>query len=461
MTSSDPEPKYVPYSNYYDAKSRFDKSDGFEHKQIEFENIIKDIKVEQQKLKLPDKIFIQLHKSLRNDYVFSSMHISDDYCRYVNYWLNKEVRSSYHLVNETNFDIFNNFLVNYNMNRFKDVNNSCYGYIKHLKDDVYDRMGILFYLYDKYNELKSFTGPKDHVFCDRFTFLGKNYKTAVDDHNDGKDFLKKLKELKRSIEGNAWASDDKCPAINYIKLPEPNPPKPIENSEESRQAKSLSQDVSSLQNLPNSHAELGLHNTPGPQKLSETQDNAQRDNILGSHFTANSRGNSDTVVENTSQYSSEQRGERGSQINSLYAPSLQASVPIRQVQNMETGISWNTEGFDRYKTMDTPEGSINVVDPNTHAITQEGLMGKIQGAFSSISEYVEPVPLMGVSGGMGALFLLLRYTPVGTFFRGGRGRAHRIPRSFNGQFLGAIPDFQDYELGHIGYGPMNMNPLAE
>ncbi|KMZ88830.1 hypothetical protein PVBG_05626 [Plasmodium vivax Brazil I] len=74
---------------------------------------------------------------------------------------------------------------------------------------------------------------------------------------------------------------------------------------------------------------------------------------------------------------------------------------------------------------------------------------------------VDPVPVVGVSGGMGALFLLFRYTPVGAFFRGGRGRAHRIPRSFNGQFLGGFPDIQYYDVGHIGYGPMNINPLAE
>ncbi|SCA59544.1 hypothetical protein PVT01_000008900 [Plasmodium vivax] len=83
----------------------------------------------------------------------------------------------------------------------------------------------------------------------------------------------------------------------------------------------------------------------------------------------------------------------------------------------------------------------------------------MKNSISNVLGSVDPVPVVGVSGGMGALFLLFRYTPVGAFFRGGRGRVHRIPRRFNGPFPGAFPDFQDYEVGHIGYGPMI--PLAE
>ncbi|CAI7724245.1 PIR protein [Plasmodium vivax] len=59
------------------------------------------------------------------------------------------------------------------------------------------------------------------------------------------------------------------------------------------------------------------------------------------------------------------------------------------------------------------------------------------------------------------VYLVGWYTPLGTYFRGGIGRAHRIPRSFNGQFLGAFPDINEYESGYIGYGPISMNPLAE
>ncbi|KMZ94040.1 hypothetical protein PVMG_02266 [Plasmodium vivax Mauritania I] len=87
-------------------------------------------------------------------------------------------------------------------------------------------------------------------------------------------------------------------------------------------------------------------------------------------------------------------------------------------------------------------------------------MVSMKNAISGFMNEVEPAPILGVSGGMGALFLLFRYTPVGAFFRGGRGRVRRIPSGFHGQFPG-FPDYHEYDGGYIGYGPMNINPLAE
>ncbi|SCA59741.1 VIR protein [Plasmodium vivax] len=462
MIKPDSEPKYVAYSNYDEILKQYKKYEKLGEEKDDFNKIIENMSTEGTNLNLHDNIFIKLHKILRNSHVFFEGKIIDNYCIYVNYLLNKEVKNSFPLVNASNFHIFHTFAKNFNDNKYgSSSDNACLKYIKYLNDDVYDRMKILIYLYDRYNELKSFTGPKDHVFCNLFTFFGKNYKNAVDQHKVDDNFFKKLEELKRSIERNEWASYDTCPAINYIKLPEPNPPKPVEVSEESVQPKALSSDISSSQNLPNSHAELGLHGTPGPQELSEPQDNAQRDHILGSSFTAGSRVNSDSGREYISQYSSEKRGERGLQINSVQSPSLKVPELTRQAQNKETYISWGTDEFDRYKTMDTSEGSITVLDPKNHAVPQEGLMGKIQGTFSSIAEHVEPAPILGVSGGMGVLFLLFKYTPVGSFFGGRRGRFRQIPSSFRGFPPGEFPIFQENDVGYIGYGAMNTPSLAE
>ncbi|SCA59961.1 hypothetical protein PVT01_000056700 [Plasmodium vivax] len=119
-------------------------------------------------------------------------------------------------------------------------------------------------------------------------------------------------------------------------------------------------------------------------------------------------------------------------------------------------------GYDKAYTgvmMRNVDGRITELNSNPHTIPKDGLLDKVQDFFTGTLGQVDPVPVVGVSGGMGALFLLFRYTPVGAFFRGGRGRAHRIPRSFNGQFLGGFPGYEEYDVGHILYGPMN--PLAE
>ncbi|SCA60352.1 hypothetical protein, conserved [Plasmodium vivax] len=94
-------------------------------------------------------------------------------------------------------------------------------------------------------------------------------------------------------------------------------------------------------------------------------------------------------------------------------------------------------------------------------IEDSGFFTNVQGAFSSIAQHVEPAPILGVSGGMGVLFLLFKYTPVGSFFGGRRGRIRQIPSSFRGFPPGEFPNFHEYDGGYIGYGPMNINPLAE
>ncbi|CAG9485272.1 unnamed protein product, partial [Plasmodium vivax] len=100
--------------------------------------------------------------------------------------------------------------------------------------------------------------------------------------------------------------------------------------------------------------------------------------------------------------------------------------------------------------------------PNLEGQNQDdGFISNVKNTLSGIVQNVEPAPILGVSGGMGALFLLFKYTPVGTFFGGRRGRFHQIPSSFRGFPPGEFPNFHEYEGGNIGYGAMNIPHLAE
>ncbi|SCA59566.1 hypothetical protein PVT01_000019900 [Plasmodium vivax] len=84
----------------------------------------------------------------------------------------------------------------------------------------------------------------------------------------------------------------------------------------------------------------------------------------------------------------------------------------------------------------------------------KGYLRTVRDAVSGFMEGVDPVPVVGVSGGMGALFLLFRYTPVGTFFRG-RGRRQGIPTRFDGVYTGFMTDFQG-----DGFFPNNQYNIA-
>ncbi|SCA59994.1 hypothetical protein PVT01_000061400 [Plasmodium vivax] len=135
------------------------------------------------------------------------------------------------------------------------------------------------------------------------------------------------------------------------------------------------------------------------------------------------------------------------------------SIPITELQ-----VDVSQVYAPHYRSLETSGTSSNSEQYTYSSISplandMGGASSSVISTITSALKDVDPVPVVGVSGGMGALFLLFRYTPVGAFFRGGRGRAHRIPRSFNGPFLGEFQGYQDYYGGNIGYGPMN--PLAE
>ncbi|VVA00300.1 PIR protein, partial [Plasmodium vivax] len=117
------------------------------------------------------------------------------------------------------------------------------------------------------------------------------------------------------------------------------------------------------------------------------------------------------------------------------------------------------EALEHSQTLSSPEHyPYSSVLPSSNDVedTSSSVMNTITRALKD----VEPGPVLGVSGGMGVLFLLFNYTPVGSFFGGRRGRFRQIPSSFRG-FPPDFANFQEYGGGYVGYSPMDINPLAE
>ncbi|VUZ99650.1 PIR protein [Plasmodium vivax] len=326
MSNTDSEAKYIVHNYYADVKDRFQKSESYNYDVEVYENIIRDIKVEQNELRSLDKIFRRLIKTLKNQGAFYNGTTKENYC------------------------IFK----------------------------------------------------------------------------------------------------------NYIKLPEQNPPQPIEVSEKSNPPKALQQESVS-QVLSREHDTVQLEVVSGTQELHKSADIpevSKSSELLGSRggqeirHTAGShyslRRSITGLPDKTPNYEL-----LGTQESSVVISNEQGYIPTRY-GNTYTGVM-----------MGTVDDRSNEVDPKINTATKDGFLGKVQGAFSSFAEHVEPGPVLGVSGGMGVLFLLFKYTPVGSFFGGRRGRFRQIPRSFGGFAPGELPNFQDYEGGYIGYGPTSISSLAE
>ncbi|SCA59959.1 Plasmodium vivax Vir protein, putative [Plasmodium vivax] len=454
MTTPNSDPNYIVHEYYNDVKRQFKRTENFSHNKEDFEKIIEYINVDPNQLKLLDKIFIRLLKILKNYDAFYNDHMKKNYCIFVNFWLNEEVRKIHNLVNNINFNIFHNFVVKFNKDTYNKLENTCYGYINLLKDEVYNRMEILNSLYNLYNDIKPQKGSPDNNVCSTLNLMRHHYENAVDKHKGDENFFNKLKELKHLIEGNEWASNTTCLARYYIKLPEQNSPQLREETEASKPSKASPQGSES-QHLSRAQDKVLLEGdsvTQESRRPSDTRDVSDTSDLLGSH------------------------GEEATRHTSGLPYALGPSMPELQAEPENDELFKTTErsamrsneqiftppGYDKAYTgvmMRNVDGRITELNSNPHTIPKDGLLDKVQDFFTGTLGQVDPVPVVGVSGGMGALFLLFRYTPVGAFFRGGRGRAHRIPRSFNGQFLGGFPGYEEYDVGHILYGPMN--PLAE
>ncbi|SCA60074.1 VIR protein [Plasmodium vivax] len=449
MTSPNSNPKYIAYNHFEEVIKQYNKYVNVEENRAKFNEIIKNINTERNNLNLPDDLFIKLHKILKNDHAFFYINITDNYCTYVNYWLNDEVRKTYHNVNESNFDIFHKFVVNYNNDRFKKkINNTCYGYIKYLNDDAYRRMTTLYNFYTFFDNLKSYKYSVRNEACEKLLYNMANYNNVINEYYDSDlDLYKKISHVKNLIVDFISNPSSTCKKDANFWEPR-NFLRDEQLKKEKEQKEALEREKAQKEALEMEQAqrealkrEQDIETSRRIKQMQKTTEDVQRG--------LNQRDNQMGVGLKDLTASTDLRGQEHSH---------GLNYPVRS-HNLEPLANFREQALTEQH-----EGQLEGIDRNT----ENGGTSKDRSFLSSIGfpdsitgvlGQVDPVPVVGVSGGMGALFLLFRYTPVGTFFRGGRGRAHRIPRSFNGQFLGGFPGYEDYDVGHIGYGPMN--PLAE
>ncbi|VUZ99973.1 PIR protein [Plasmodium vivax] len=431
MASPDTKPTYIPYNEYNKVISVYNEYVNLGEYKGEFQEIIKNINTDQKKLDLPDEFFKKLHAILRNSKVYY-WDIKDNYCSYVNYKLNDEVREKYKLVDSSNFNIFNKFSAKYHDERYGITSRqdyACKKYIKYLNDDEHRRMTNLYNFYTFYDKLRSSDHLESNPECKNLPYNNKLYNDVIDDfYNHDPELYNKISSVKVLIEEFLQKPNTNCNESVHFRIPQQilddqKKRKQQEEEEAERQRRQQEEEAEKQRRQQEEEAEKQRRQEQLQQKL-EFQKRQQP-----MHTNPDAR-----------------RGifQQGQELFLVGQENSREEVDLGAQQPYEDQL--NTRDFK-------PENE----DTNTDGSLLKSL--RLPNAITEVLGSVDPVPVVGVSGGMGALFLLFRYTPFGTFFRGGRGRVHRIPRSFNGPFLGEFQGYQDYYGGNIGYGPMN--PLME
>ncbi|EDL42665.1 variable surface protein Vir6-like [Plasmodium vivax] len=417
---------------------------------------------------------------------------SDKCCRYINYSIAKKFREiNYVQYIESKFNIFKKFMEGYyKTTRFWD----CKDRLDYINPLILSRMDILYDLYDKYNYLISLkSNDANNKLCITLSLIAREYREAIKLHEGDENFIKELENFRKFILSKNPNYNRAC-GWNLTSITLPNPVTPHQdemqeqklNSHVPTQQPSLNEleksrtvvgatDESELSRLPGLQSESLQLTEVKPKSLQPTEVQALPVNPLSAHpqssHPQSSHSESSHSESSHPQSShSESTQSESTQSESTHLESTHSNpVQLKREQaeaeefhdiqlpsNHHSQNEWQTREFMESIDQKTHNSEYPIKD----AEHTDGLFGKMREIFAGTLGEVDPVPVVGVSGGMGALFLLFRYTPFGTFFRGGRGRAHRIPRSFNGQFPG-FPDYYEYDRGYIGYAPMNINPLAE
>ncbi|SCA59880.1 VIR protein [Plasmodium vivax] len=395
-------------------------------------------------IRLP-KVFTKLQKYLSNHAVFAAAgtYNGDATCNYINYLLYDGIRNeNYGYCDEQTFNNFRDFVYDYNTSTRSHI---CINKLKHLDEHEFKKMNALYQLYEWYNKLTS-TYLDKNGRCDAFGNIIAIYNKALEnyDSEDGKDdkLIEKLLDLKKlTVESNL----PHYSICKYRKYEFKEPKKYLKRQEEieakrrhaeeeiKRQIQKQQQEQEQLQRQKEKE-ELEKQNLPQRGKLDTNELLSNRENVLSAALTHE--------IETEQSFGTESPRGEGYRVMQEYA--RPSSFYSERLRTQKEQLEQTERGYGGFKdeTMDTS--------------TTSGITATITDTISGFIKEVDPAPVLGVSGGMGVLFILFKYTPFGSFFGGRRRRMHQIPRTFGGFTPGDFTNFQEYGGGYVGYSQMDM-----
>ncbi|EDL42819.1 variable surface protein Vir6-like [Plasmodium vivax] len=449
----------LTFKDYIKFEEKFDPRKHFLSSEVNLNDILHEADITGDTKKNYLDAFKLLLKHVHHDGLFYYGN-NPDACKYINYILYKEVEHNIKRSYDKDLTLlFQKFLHAYGKKYGRP--NRCISNIYNIKHETYNTINALYNVYDKYKKCYLFNKDTVHRGCTLFDDFFASYDNYM---RDTKSKSLKFNEILQNIEEHAKNSVPLYRLGCYNYKTEPRSPKlfkpdPVQNSETHKEVQISQTRLQSVDNIPQYETHVKTHTlqTQLPESVSSSQ--TEKENLQ------TDKENLQTDKENLQTDKGNSAHVNHSVNDSHQGTSLQQTIdPPKRADEERTQL------FPKFQTPIIPSYfSERPLYSGQHGHGAEQVISKevevsspsVMSTITSALKDVDPVPVVGVSGGMSALFLLFRYTPVGAFFRGGRGRVRRIPSGFHGPFSGEFPNFQDYEGGYIGYGPMSMNPLAE
>ncbi|SCA82176.1 hypothetical protein PVC01_000121000 [Plasmodium vivax] len=395
----------LTYEKYFDLKERFskeyDKNDG-----LDLEQFLNNTDFNIKNGLLIRLVFKKLSELIRNRGIFMSNQ--DKACNYISYLFSKEIQSKVDEYEPKTFEMFQNFVNKYNT-RTKLSSNICHNSLVYVNSDMYAKMNTLYTLYELHKGHRGKNLLGDPKNCPAFNFFLLQYNEFIRNNQPTNDHYKYIldlfeKEIQRDEYTYRRFTCEKerfhIEKIELRTLPKEKSPKA--SIQEEQQSNHSEYQVFPAKSPPTEAELQAPREEPGtvhakpqathlesqtaqehPQTLHEVNQSAQETSALGAHHTVQEQPQQRLAREETHQRilhvnSSPVYTPLNGALETLGTASYSERYPYSSVQSLSNEV----------------EGDSSVMNTITSAL-----------------KGVDPVPVVGVSGGMGALFLLFRLEP--------------------------------------------------
>ncbi|SCA60260.1 VIR protein [Plasmodium vivax] len=411
----------LTFDEYDKLIEKFGKVKTFSSETVKLNDILQEAEITEDIKTKYLSAFKLLLKHIHDDGLFYRGN-NQEACKYINYILYKEVQHEIKRSYDKDLiKIFHKFLEAYGKKR--SMQNRCISNIYSIEDQTYNKINGLYEVYDKYKKCYLFKKDTVHYGCTLFDDFFASYdKYMRETQSKSLEFNKILENIEKHAKNavllyrlgcNNYRTDPRSP-----KLFKPDPvPK------------------------PETHNEVQMRQT----RL-QSEESTSHSGTHGRTNNAQSPLLKDISISETEQQN--ERRDEGDSANDIHSETLDHRANFVHITN---DIHRERSLYSRHHGHEEEQPFSNEVE-----MSPPSVMSTITGVFRS----VEPAPILGVSGGMGALFLLFKYTPVGTFFGGRRRRNHLIHSGFPGAYPG-FAGFEEHYDANFGPGPINISYQAE
>ncbi|KMZ94049.1 hypothetical protein PVMG_02275 [Plasmodium vivax Mauritania I] len=380
----------ITYDQYIYLKKKFDPNKPFSSEVVKLEDILRDAEITEDTKNTYLKAFKLLLKHIHHDGLFIHGN-NQDACKYINYMLYKEVQHEIKRSYDKDLiSIFHKFLLAYGKKH--GMQNRCISNIYSIEDQTYNNINALYEVYDKYKECYLFNKNTIHLGCKKFEDFFVSYDNYMrDTQSNSLEFNKILEDIEKHAKNAVSLYRLGC--YNYRRVPRSPQlfkPDPVQIPETHRQEQMLQTGLHSADNRSQYETQGRTHTqeTQLPKVISISQ--PEHENKLTNEENS----------ANDSHHSSSHQETIDSSIGSYEEQSQSYSriqTPITPSYFSETSLYPRQHGHAEEKVL-----------PNEVEMSPTSVMDTITSALKDVN----PVPVVGVSGGMGALFLLFRVLEI-------------------------------------------------